>query len=182
MVSTRPLIFKSSSPFNNPLATIPKAPITIGITVTFMFLFFQFPSEFQLLIFLFAFFQFYSMISRESKFSFFCWSLSGLVVWSRLGDLFVSQNPRGVCASHFPGQMLGCAIYHLFVCYYYYSLIRAFHICVSRWFFTGVWVTASLLKSPGLFSVFRPFSIMLSFGWFPLVHQLPSPLAPLVIL
>ena len=31
---------------------------------------------------------------------------------------------------------------------------RIFHINVSWWSFTGVWVTASLLKSPGLFSVF----------------------------
>ena len=44
MVSTRPLTSKSSSPFNNPLETVPKAPITIGIIVTFMFnSFFQFP-------------------------------------------------------------------------------------------------------------------------------------------
>ena len=70
-----------------------------------------------------------------------------------------------------------CAYYY----YYYYSLIRAFHISNSRWFFTEVWVTASLLKSPGLFLVFCPFSIMLSFGWSPLVRQLPSPLVPLVI-
>ena len=41
-------------------------------------------------------------------------------------------------------------------------------------FFTGVWVTASLLSSSGLFSVFWPFSIILSFGWSPLVRQLPS--------
>ena len=70
--------------------------------------------------------------------------------------------------------------------YYYYnyynSLIRAFHISVSRWFFTGVWVTASLLKSSGFFLVFWPFSIMLLFGWSLLVRQLPSPLVPLVIL
>ena len=66
--------------------------------------------------------------------------------------------------------------------YYYYLLIRAFHINVSWWFFTGVWVTVSLFKSPGLFLVFWPFSIMLSFGWSPLVHQLPSPPVPLVIL
>ena len=31
-----------------------------------------------------------------------------------------------------------------------FLLIRVFHISVSWWFFTGVWVTASLLKSPGL--------------------------------
>ena len=34
MVSTRPPTSKSSSPFSNPLVTVPKAPITI---VTFMF-------------------------------------------------------------------------------------------------------------------------------------------------
>ena len=37
MVSTRPPTSKSSSPFSNPLVTVPKAPITIGIIVTFMF-------------------------------------------------------------------------------------------------------------------------------------------------
>ena len=35
-VSTRPLIFKSSSPFINPLLIIPRAPITTGITGTFI--------------------------------------------------------------------------------------------------------------------------------------------------
>ena len=54
---------------------------------------------------------------------------------------------------------------NIFSCHYYHSLIRAFLISVSRWFFTGVWVTVSLLKSPGLISIFWPFSIMLSFGW-----------------
>ena len=37
MISTRPPTSKSSRPFNNPLVTVPKAPITIGIIVTFMF-------------------------------------------------------------------------------------------------------------------------------------------------
>ena len=37
MVSTRPSTSKSSIPFSNPLVTVPKAPITIGIIVTFMF-------------------------------------------------------------------------------------------------------------------------------------------------
>ena len=37
MVSTRPPTSKSSTPFNNPLVTMPKAPTTIGIIVTFMF-------------------------------------------------------------------------------------------------------------------------------------------------
>ena len=37
IVSTRPPISKSSRPFNNPLVIVPKAPITIGTIVTFMF-------------------------------------------------------------------------------------------------------------------------------------------------
>ena len=37
MVSTYPPTSKSSSPFNNPLVTVPKAPIAIGIVDTFIF-------------------------------------------------------------------------------------------------------------------------------------------------
>ena len=37
MISTRPPTSKSSSPFSNPLVTVPNAPITIGITATCMF-------------------------------------------------------------------------------------------------------------------------------------------------
>ena len=37
MLSTRPLISKFSSICTNILVTVPRAPITIGITVTFMF-------------------------------------------------------------------------------------------------------------------------------------------------
>ena len=34
--------------------------------------------------------------------------------------------------------------------------LQVFHTSISWWSFTGVWVTTSLLKSPGLFSVFYP--------------------------
>ena len=37
VVPTRPYISKSSIPFINPSVTVPRAPITIGINVTFMF-------------------------------------------------------------------------------------------------------------------------------------------------
>ena len=68
MVSTRSPTSKSSRPFNNPLLTVPKAPITIGIIVTFKFLsFFQFSFKVEVLILLFTFFQFYYVVSREGK-------------------------------------------------------------------------------------------------------------------
>ena len=38
IISTRLPTSKSSSPFSNPLVTVPNVPITIGISVTFMFL------------------------------------------------------------------------------------------------------------------------------------------------
>ena len=37
MVSTCPFISQTSSAFTNPWGIVPSAPITIGITVTFMF-------------------------------------------------------------------------------------------------------------------------------------------------
>ena len=40
-------------------------------------------------------------------FFFFFWLSLGLVVWPRLGDLFVSQNPRELNTSHSPGLVLG---------------------------------------------------------------------------
>ena len=68
MVSTRPPTSKSFSPFNNSFVSVPKAPITIGIIVTFMFhSFFQFSSKVEVLILHFTFFQFYSVVSWDSK-------------------------------------------------------------------------------------------------------------------
>ena len=68
IVSTRPPTSKSSRPFNNPLVIVPNAPITISTIVTFMFhIFFQFSSKVEVLILLFTFFQFYSVVTWDSK-------------------------------------------------------------------------------------------------------------------
>ena len=76
MVSTRPPTSKSSSPFSNPLVTVPNAPITIGIIVTCMsHSFFQFPSKVEVLILLFTFFQFYSVVNQDIKVDYFASSL-----------------------------------------------------------------------------------------------------------
>ena len=64
IVSTHPLISKFSSPFINPLVTIPRAPIIISITVTFIFHIF-FPVLWQGLS---------SYLSFSLSFSFTLWS------------------------------------------------------------------------------------------------------------
>ena len=42
-------------------------------------------------------------------FFFFFFVVDYNLVWPRLGNPFVSQNPRGVCVSRSPGHMLDCA-------------------------------------------------------------------------
>ena len=64
IVSTRPPTSKPSSPFNNPLVNVPKAPITIGIIVTFMFHRF-----------------FFNSLARSRYLSFFSRSF-GFILWS----------------------------------------------------------------------------------------------------
>ena len=63
MVSTRPPTSKSSSPFSNPLVTVPKAPITIGKIVSFMF------------------HSFFYSLERSRHLSFFSYS-SSVIPWS----------------------------------------------------------------------------------------------------
>ena len=75
MVSTRTFISKSSCHFTNLLVTVPTAPITIVITLIFMFQFFQFPNKDKVIVLLFIFFQFYSVISQDSKVNNFTSSL-----------------------------------------------------------------------------------------------------------
>ena len=88
---------------------------------------------------------------------FFFWLSLDVVVWARLGDPFVSQNPREVRTSQYPENILDRAYIIIIVIY----SLRVCPINLSWWSFSGVWVTASLFKSPELFSVFSLFSIML---------------------
>ena len=194
---------KSSSPFNNPLVTVPKAPITISIIVTFMFhTFFNSLARSRYLSYFSLSFNFI-VVSRYSKIHNFASSLFSFSFSFFFFFFFVDYSMTkirwSVCTSKsrwcFCVSFSRTGAYHY---YYYYLLIRIFRIIIiiiiiiyslelftsalADGFFKWVWVTASLLKSPGLFLVFWPFSTMLSFGWSPLVRQLPSPLVPLAIL
>ena len=63
-----------------------------------------------------------------------------------------------------------------------YTIFSSFSLQRYLMVFTRVWVTASILKTPGLFSVFWPLSKMLSFGWSPIVLLFPSPPVSFIIL
>ena len=125
MVSTCPPPPESSSSFNNPIVTVPNAPITVGLIVTFMFHIFKnsLARSRYISFFLLSFsFIVWSASTAKSTilpvlslslffffFFFFCWLLYGPVFWLRLGDPFVCQSPIGVYGGHSPGQLLGCA-------------------------------------------------------------------------
>ena len=68
--------------------------------------------------------------------------------------------------------------------YYYYNHHYYYHYSFEgsfTWSSTRVWVTASLIKSPEIFSVFWLVLIILSFWWSPLVLLFPNPPVPLSI-
>ena len=110
--TTRLLIFKYSSNFNNPSVTVPKTPYTIGINVTFMFHSF-FSSLEKLSFFIVLSILFCGQPEQQSpQLCKFCFLL--IIIRSRLLT-FLCQNLIGVCVSHSPGQMLGCAYTFFFV-------------------------------------------------------------------
>ena len=115
IVSTRPPTSKSSNPFNNPLVTVLKAPITIGIIITFMIhSFFNCPARSRYLSFFSLSFSFILWSAGTTKFTilqvlFFVVDYNK--VWSSGQDLVILLyvSPIGVCAYHSLGQVLGCA-------------------------------------------------------------------------
>ena len=147
MVSTCLPTSKSSSPFNDPLITIPNAPITIGIIVTFIFhIFFQFPCKVEVLILLFTFFQFYFVVNRDSKVDNFANSLFFLLIIIRSSllaevkwSVCMSKSHWCLCVS-FSRTDVGLRIYHLFI----WSNIDFLHI--------SQWITLPTQSCPVLYS------------------------------
>ena len=146
IVSTRPPTCKSSRPFNNPYVIVPKAPITIGIFVTFMF------------------HRFINSLARSRYLSFFSRSFS-FILWSagaakstilqilfflliiRFGllaeirwSVCISKSYRSLCVS-FSRTDAGLCIYHLLV----WSNLNFLHI--SQWITLRVRTPVALLRS-----------------------------------
>ena len=116
IVSSRPPTSKSSRPFNNPLVIVPKAPITIGTIVTFMFhSFFNSLARSRYLSLFSHSFSFILWLAGTTKSTIFqvlfifLLIIINMVSWPRLGDPCVCQSPIGVYVCHFLGQVLDCA-------------------------------------------------------------------------
>ena len=116
MVSTSPLISKSSSHCTNLLVTIPSVPVTTDITVTFMYhIFFKLCSKVWVLIFLFAFLQLYPVVSRNGKVRYLARSLFLFVVYHNIRWPVCISNSQRIFYFSFSMPDSGLCIYHLFV-------------------------------------------------------------------
>ena len=119
MVPTRPPTSKSFCPFLSIFSNCTKSIISINVTFMFHSFFFLFPSKVELFIHLLAFFNFYSVASRDSKVHNFASSLFFSVdyykVWSRLKRSFcMSKSQRDLWVSFFRTDV-GLCVYHSFV-------------------------------------------------------------------
>ena len=120
MVSTRPFISKSSSPRSNVLVTVTRAPITIGITVTFTF--YSFFSIFSVGLGMYPSFRFLSILlcgqlgqqCPQIVIFLFCWLLYDLVPWPRLSDPFLFSKYKNSLCVTFPRTDSELSIYDLF--------------------------------------------------------------------
>ena len=121
IVSTRPPTSKSSRPLNNPLVIVPKAPITIGTIITFMFhSFFNSLARSRYLSFFAHSFRFILWSAGTEKSTifqilFFSWiiissSLLAGIRWS----VCMLKSHRSLCVS-FSRTGAGLCKYHLLV-------------------------------------------------------------------
>ena len=115
MVSTRLPTSKSSSPFSNPLVTVPNAPITIGIIVTCMFHSFSVPLQGRGTYPSFHILSAKSTILQVLFFFFFLLIIikSGLLAGIRW-SVCILKSHRSLCES-FSWTGAGLCIYHLLV-------------------------------------------------------------------
>ena len=120
-VSTRPVIFKSSSPCTNPFGNFNKGTNYNWYRCHFHVpQFFQFSSKVQVLILLFTFFQFHSVVPADNRVPNSASSLFLLIIIRSglLGEIrwsvCISKFQRGLCVSFCRTDSWLC-IYHLFV-------------------------------------------------------------------
>ena len=146
-----------------PLGIVPSIPITIGLTVTFMFHSFLSSLAMSICSSLFSLsFKYYSVVCRDNKVrylagSLFCWLSLSLVIWPTLGDRFVSQNSREVCGSHSAGQIPGCAYTTLasqWITFSTQSCLVLYSFCINLQHSLIIWLIISCLSTHNLHLLF----------------------------
>ena len=85
-----------------------------------------------------------------------------IIIW----EFFTSALADGLSLEFEWQQVLSSL--HIIIIIIILIIWEFFYICYNRWFSTGVWETASLLKSPGLILIFWQISKILKLGWTPL--------------
>ena len=87
----------------------------------------------------------------------------GSVEYKSISRLSINLRDSNICYNYYYNYYYyyNYNNYYYYNYYYYFTPLRVFHFSVSWLSFTEVWVIASFLMSPGLFSVFWPILIML---------------------
>ena len=161
MASSHPVISMFSNSCTNLLVSVTRVPFIIGMIVTCLF-HISGTYVFFLLSFNFTLWSAGATKSTIRK------GLSFLLNITRSGRLV---KVRWYVCIQIPGAFLCIIIYSL---EFFTSGLSDGLSLEFEW--------QQVLKSAGLFSVFWTLSIMLYFGWSPLICQLPSPPVPLIIL
>ena len=183
IVSTRPPTSKSSRPFNNPLVTVPNAPITI---VTFMFhSFFNSLARSRYLSFFSLSFRFILWSTETAKSTilqilFLLLMRSGLLAGIRWSVCMLKSH-RSLCES-FSRTGAGLCIYHLFVWsnwnFLYISqwitlptqsCLALYSFCANLLHSLIVWLIVSSLSSHSLHLLFYCVLSILDLIWFVLM-------------
>ena len=134
MVSTCPLILKSSSPRTYPLGisqVLHQQVVSPSPSCSIYIFLVQERGLGTYISFCFLLLSLCRLLGRQSPifswFYFFCWLSLGLVVWPIFGDPFVHQNPREIYAFHFPRRIICCAYTT-----YLYGYMKTFWSTPSR--------------------------------------------------
>ena len=188
IVSTRPLTSKSSRPFNNPLVTVPNAPITIDTVVTFMFhSFFNSLARSRYLSFFSLSFRFILWSAGTAK-STILQILFLLLIIMRSGLLAGIRWSVCMLKSHwslyesFSRTGAGLCIYHLFV-WSNWNFLHIFQCitlptqsCLALYSFCAnllhsliMWLIVSSLSPHGLHLLFCCVLSILALIWFVLM-------------
>ena len=161
IVSTSPQIFKSSSPFTNQIGIVQSAGTSTGITSTFMFdsFFCSLARSRYLSLFSPSLILLWGLPERESPqfdrfpsfffFFFFCWLSLNLVVRSILRVLLVYLKSL-LKFGHLILPEEFWIVHKTFI----HMIKTSFQISYRWWSLNGVKITATLLKSRWIFSIF----------------------------